>query len=820
MILTQEKDIYVQFLGGASEVGATCIYIYWKGKKILIDSGKRRGRGNLYPIFDEISKEIDLFILTHVHQDHIGSFMEALDTLNIKKILTSKENKEIIKFILKDTQKIIETNNKTNSKIEELYLDENIEKSIKNVDVLDYGKKFNLAELTIAFYETSHLLGSFGIFFESKDYKLLLTSDFTESQKFFHPKTTFLENLSGEDIDTIITETTYGNNLDGDEVLKENCLNDLAYAINTVFKDDGNILIPCFAVGRMQEVILAILKLIISAEIDRDTKIYIPYFKNHSTGKIMNLGGNITDKYFQEYFNILVKELDLEDKKYLSSFKKELNQQQSKKNNSNLEKIMRFLNIKIIKDLSKDFKNNKKSIFLIQPGMLASVYEKKENFLISSKLALDIMSGEKNGIIFVGYQAQGTVGEKIKNSVYNHEVEVFEKKYTRKNKNIYSVSFPGHVSIMGVVNLVEKLKPENIILVHGDLGASQNMAKGITKKNILIPEIDEKIYLMDNDKKLFFSMQHKFSKIIVDFNNEYILENETDNIINNDKYKNYKIVDLLKKEYMEKIDTRLLSLEFIVEDKKENKKTIDFYQKLEKDLKDFGITSNLNMIKDKNLLVEDISKLVSDTNEKTAIYIIDIPFETIEEFIIISQMVDVETYFYNEGKIEEVLNFPFDIREDIDIDLKNKIELEELIEKLKYYHKKKRKKDLKKVEKYVQRPKYNIDLPIYRKNIFYSEDRSLWGDIDSLLDVKNKAVVKDLENIYLTLNQRIENIQLTNYEYSYFENKEYREIIGFDKNKIYGKYYLESGIQFFVINLKSNLSAENLIDEVKIYVEI
>ena len=105
MITTREKDIYVQFLGGASEVGATSIYIYWKGVKILVDSGKRQGSFTPYPIFDEIGNDIDLFIITHLHQDHIGSLMECYSMLNLKRIVTSKENKETILLVLRDSQK-------------------------------------------------------------------------------------------------------------------------------------------------------------------------------------------------------------------------------------------------------------------------------------------------------------------------------------------------------------------------------------------------------------------------------------------------------------------------------------------------------------------------------------------------------------------------------------------------------------------------------------------------------------------------------------------------------------------------------------------
>lgn len=819
MIITQEKDIYVQFLGGASEVGATCIYIYWKGKKILIDSGKRRSGNNHYPIFDEIDKDVDLFILTHLHGDHVGSYMEILEKLNIKRVVTSKENKECIKIILEDSQKIMRKDNNTSEEIKNLYSDEKIKEAVDRIEVIKYDKKLSLGELKLSFIQTSHLMGSFGVYFESPDYSLLHTSDFTESQKFFHPKTEFLSELKGKDIDTIITETTYGQNIDADEVLKDNCLNDLAHSINEVFKDNGNILIPCFANGRMQEVILAILKLIVSGRIDRDTKISMFYNWNNNLKKITNLGGNITEKYFEEYFEILRDELRVNNRDYFSLIEKNSKEKNLKNGHKSILREFlegNFLNIcKTEWDLNSDFIDKKKTIFLIQPGMLGSATETNEDKQKNGKLALEIMEGTKNGLIFVGYQSPGTAGKKIKETILNGTCRVYGKTYTRKNKNISSISFPGHASIAGVVELVKELTPENIILVHGDIDSSKNMAKGVDRKNILIPEIDEKIYLMDNNKKMFFSMHHKFSKIVVDLGSKYTLESKNDKVLEEEKYEDYKVIKLLKDEYFEKIDRDLLSIEFIIG----NRESIPFYEKLKKELKAEGIASNLNIVVNESSLIENLAKLVSDTNEKSSLYLIDYSFDMIEEFIILGQMADLEIYFYEGDHFEKLLNLPFDIAPQNKIQYENKIELEQLIEKMEYYHGKRTKKEIEREEKYVQRPDYNIDKPIYKKNLFYSKDKSLWGDIATLLEIKNRGVVKDFENIYDKLNERIESIVLTNYEYSYFENKEYREIIGIDKNKIYGKFYLESGIQLFTINLKKNILAKDVIGELDRYVE-
>ena len=308
MIKKAEKDIYIQYLGGASEVGATSIFLYWKGEKILIDSGARQTKDK-YPIFEEISDDIDLFILTHLHGDHVGSLMECENQLNLKRMITVPDNKAMLEIALKDSQKILnnnlekEDNIKEKQKIEEkleIYSDENIDRVIKKMETNDFYKSFYIGKinLKITFYKTSHLLGSLGILFEDGNYTLFLTCDFTESKKFFHQKTEFISKLKDKKIDTMITETTYGKNDESDEVLKEKTLTDLSYGINKIFENEGNVLIPCFALGRMQEVISAILRLILGGKIPRDTKIYLHNSSN-------SLGIKYTEKYLEQSLDIL-----------------------------------------------------------------------------------------------------------------------------------------------------------------------------------------------------------------------------------------------------------------------------------------------------------------------------------------------------------------------------------------------------------------------------------------------------------------------------------------------------------------------------------
>ena len=824
MIKRNEKDIYIQYLGGASEVGATSIFLYWKGERILIDSGARQVKDK-YPIFEEINDDIDLFILTHLHGDHVGSLMECENKLNLKRMITSPDNKSMLKIALEDSQKILksdfekEKNEIKKQEIEkklDIYSSENIDRVIRKMETKDFYKTIYLGKtnLKITFYKTSHLLGSLGILFEDGTYTLFLTCDFTESKKFFHQKTEFISKLKGKKIDTMITETTYGRNDESDEILKEKTLTDLSYGINKIFKNEGNVLIPCFALGRMQEVISAILRLILEGRISRDTKIYIHNSPN-------SLGIKYTEKYLEQSLDILAEELTINGKNYFEILNKKQSQIQNKQRNnfSLLKSLQKKLNIARYnpKEIASEFRKVEKAIFLIQPGMLGPV---NEELFGGAGLALEIISGDRDGIIFVGYQAPNTIGGKIQNTNYLETITIGDRIYKNNNRNIYKVTFPGHVSVRGVIDLIKELNPENIMLVHGDLEASRSVEKGIKDKKVFIPEIDEKVYLIDNGEKKFFSMQHKFSKIVIDINQDYRLNPENTNILESEEYNEYPVVKLIKSKNIGKIQKKLLHFEFIISRKNEK-----FFERLMLELREIGISSNISYYNNQNEeIMEDIAMLISDTNEKSSVYLVSVPFELVEKVIVISQMTGTHIYIYNNNNFELILNFPFDISENIEKNLRKELrtpEVKALIRKLRYYHQLKS-NERKRIyeEKLSERPNYDISNGIYKSNIFYCLDNSLWGDIDHIYGIKSKEVVEDLEFIYSKLNEKIKSIRMLNYIFSYKENKIYREILGISDNKIFGKYYLENGIQYFEIVLKRKEKIDRIVEEIKKYKEL
>jgi len=816
-------DIIFTPLGGASEVGATSHYILWKDVKIIVDSGRRQNGKYISPEYDEVSRDIDLFFITHVHGDHIGTVMEAFDYFNIDKIICTYETRAVLPIVVKDTRKILLNNKKNcNPYIEKIYSDENISKLINKITVIDYNTCFFYSKVTFTLLNTSHLIGSAGILFEDETYRLFLTSDFTESRKFFHPETNF-DIVYKKKIDTMITESTYGGVTDSSEILKESSLSNLTVYINKIFNSTdsegnflgGNVLIPAFAAGRTQEVIIALLILIKKNKIPLNTKIRVPF---NIKSKIKNLSYSFTEMYYSSYRSIIEKELDCNLPENFTTFIKKY-----------------LLPINLHTDYN-DLFSSKNNIVISTPGMLGVYRTHGESKILGAiKVALDFISSENNGIIFVGYMAPGTLGHVIQDSLPGEQFQYYSHHFTRRTKHIYKVSFPGHVSAKGFMNLVEDVKPSNLIITHGDLKSSLNFSETVTDRgiNLLIPDIEEPIYLMDNGVPSFFSSHHKYSNIILSIELLGVDLNEVaKGVINNPYFNDLRILKAINHILKDKPNESHID---IITSK--NTADLIFYNKLKNEVSThFNFSMDIIVIdqntKDKDYYFREVLEFISEKalgfKEKFDIYLLSASFLVFYPILIISQFLNNKIFQITNRVVElPLLPVDLDLR-NIETIMRNKFkgdsiysemghhqqtesDFYELIQRIINYKKIKINGKSKKILP-NQFPVYDKSSIFFEKDIFSSTNNSLWGEIENIYDVKNNKAVEILNYIANKLLYNIKKITFTNFIRNYNNHHLIGEVIGFDKDNIFYRMNLENGIQFITINLVFGSNAEALVE--------
>jgi Cft2 family RNA processing exonuclease len=226
----------VRVLGGAREVGGSCISIETEKCKVALDYGIK-----LDDITDEYPKNFDAIIISHAHLDHTGSLLRLSKTRRAQYIMGSKITRDVTADLLKDMIKI--QNSKGNP---ETYSDQTVDK-IK--DSWHVSESVALSGMQVELHSAGHVVGAKMAEIRSEGKTLLYTGDFC-----LHDT----EILDGCNVDllpkapdVLITESTYGGKI---RPPRNEVIDQFLKQVQSTIKKRGNILIPTFAFHRSQEI--------------------------------------------------------------------------------------------------------------------------------------------------------------------------------------------------------------------------------------------------------------------------------------------------------------------------------------------------------------------------------------------------------------------------------------------------------------------------------------------------------------------------------------------------------------------------------------
>lgn len=446
----------IQFipLGGSLEVGANSYYINWDNKvSFLLDCGTK-GDGPTFeglPDFTKADSKVDYIIISHAHNDHIGGlpFAERYFLKKNGKIITTPETADIAGYVLMDSGKIMgvkeeEKKNPIFSKtVKSLYSEKNLDNLVRKIVKLEYGKEFELKEgIKIVLFDASHVYGSACVYITDGNMSFFYTGDFNDLETNFHKGI----NIPDLNVDVLLTETTNGGREDK-TLTFEDKIDYLGDLITRTIRADGRVLIPAFALGRTQEILLSIEKLKEKGVIDKGVKVYI------SPG----LSQRLTAYYFKNY-----------------------------------EKKPNYIVLKHNKFPEKGTITVATSGFFTK-GSLAG------------KIAEEIKRDRNSIIIFP--------------SDYAYRERNWESWFRNYSCELESVDFSAHSSAKGIINLVNKLKPSKIVLVHGNKEAAENIEKKINRgDSVVIPQYngDEYIfYKKSGEVKTYYSGEDRSYLITV-----------------------------------------------------------------------------------------------------------------------------------------------------------------------------------------------------------------------------------------------------------------------------------------------------------------
>ncbi|MBR3646017.1 MAG: MBL fold metallo-hydrolase [Lachnospiraceae bacterium] len=430
------------FIGADHEVTGSCHFLEVGNKKALIDCGMEQGK-NIYVNHDlpVMPGELDYIFVTHAHIDHTGLIPLMVKRGFKGQIFATKATCELCNIMLRDSAHIQEfeaewRNRKAKRADKEMFEPiYNMEDAIAACELfvpLDYEKQIEICdEISVKYVDAGHLLGSASI-------KMTLTEgDVTKTVAFSGDigniaKPIIKDPVPIDQADYVLIESTYGDRLHGE---RPDYVASLTEILNETFAKGGNVVIPSFAVGRTQEMLyfLRVIKEEKRVTSYPDFEVYVDSPLAIEATNIF--GNNVVDCFDDETKELINKGIN----------------------------PIRFDGLKVSvtsNDSVAINENNTPKVILSASGMC-------EAGRIRHHLKHNLWKPQ-NTILFVGYQAIGTVGRELLEGATS--VKLFGEEIAVKAaiKSLKGVS--GHGDQNGLIDWIHgmKVKPEKVFIVHGE----------------------------------------------------------------------------------------------------------------------------------------------------------------------------------------------------------------------------------------------------------------------------------------------------------------------------------------------------------------
>ena len=444
-VTAKDQWIRVTSLGGCREVGRSAFVLSTPESRILIECGvnvSSEESASPYLYTPEVSPldQIDALVLTHAHLDHAG-LVPLLFKYGFKgPIYCTPPTRDLMSLLQLD---YLEVAAREGKKIP--YDSAKIREGIKHSIVLNYGVVTDIApDIRLTFHNAGHILGSSIAHFHIGEglYNVAFTGDFKyEQSRLFDPAVNNFPRL-----EALIMEATYGGPQDQTPSRRE-AENKLINVIKQTTSRNGKVLIPAFAVGRSQEVMLVLEEAIRKKVIDE-----IPVYLD---GMIWEATAIHTT--YPEYLNNDLRNMIFH------------------------EGMNPFLS---------------ESFTQVEPGMRQEIIDGESCVILATSGMLNsgpvmeylkaIGQQENNTLIFVGYQAEGTLGRRIQKGW--KEIPVSDNgKTSMMQVNMEAITvdgFSGHSDRQQLIEYVKRMspRPEKIITSHGDENKCMDLASTIYKK--------------------------------------------------------------------------------------------------------------------------------------------------------------------------------------------------------------------------------------------------------------------------------------------------------------------------------------------------
>ncbi len=446
----------ITFLGGANEIGASCTLIEIEKARILVDAGIRMNvnQDKQLPDVDKVGMP-DAFLLTHAHTDHTGALPGLISRLPAcVKGYCTPATKAITRGLLEDSKNRLEREEQEKP----LFTHEEIDAALDYLGfmepVLQWNTPVEICEdVTATWIPAGHILGAAMIFIEGKRESILMTGDISVTDQKTIPGMSMSDFDFPKPVDVMVMESTYGNRQHKDRAREEKRLvSDVARVIEA----GGKVLIPAFAIGRSQEVILILKDAMQHGEIPK-----FPVWVDGMVQDINAIYSNFADEL-------------------LPSLK------------DNAERGEDIFYSDVIKPVPKS--TDRTSVSSWEPCCIVASSGMLDNGR-SRGYFERLADNPANLIAITGYQAEGTLGRRLqdlkKAAEFTEQVlELDDEKPVSVKCQVKSYSLSAHADRDQLTKLVEEMQPRKLFLVHGDRDVRKELAVSVRRQ---APEVQVKL---------------------------------------------------------------------------------------------------------------------------------------------------------------------------------------------------------------------------------------------------------------------------------------------------------------------------------------
>ncbi|KAA0189623.1 Cleavage and polyadenylation specificity factor subunit 3 [Fasciolopsis buskii] len=370
------------------------------------------------PFIDAIPdiQTTDLVLVSHFHLDHSGGLPHLLLKTGTKsKCYMTHATKAIYRYLLAD---FVRVSNSPGLPDQSLYTDRDILASLERIDTLDFHQELEVNGIKFTAYHAGHVLGAAMFLIEIAGVKILYTGDFSRQED----RHLMCAEVPPVRPDVLITESTYGIHIHDKREEREARFTRL---VHDIVGRGGRCLIPAFALGRAQELMLILDEYWAAHPELHDVPIY---YASQLARKCMAV--------YQTYIHAMNERI------------------RNQLANNNPFCFRHISNLKSI----EHFDDSGPCVVMASPGMMQSG--------LSRELFENWCTDKRNGVIIAGYCVEGTPAKQILS--LPAEIPTMSGQTLPLKCSVDYISFSAHTDYQQTSAFIRELKPSYVILVHGE----------------------------------------------------------------------------------------------------------------------------------------------------------------------------------------------------------------------------------------------------------------------------------------------------------------------------------------------------------------